>query len=481
MTAGVYARITNVKKGKGKDKDKDKGGRKPTESELIESNVRLQIDGAREFATRQGWRLEDKYTWSDDARSGEVFDDRRPGFQSMIRYVLDERPKQTHGKLDVLLLFDEDRFGRGADRSYWLRQVTKRGGVRIVCWGGAREHGREVRLGSAMDDFVESASAFRSGAEIEMISKRVTAKLDAKFDKGEVVGRPPYGFDKNMEIIEREAKVVRRIFAMKASDENPGYWVTAARLNADKVPAPRAGKVYKLGRVSRGIWGQSSVRGVLFNRAAVGVQERKGKTRPCPRLIKDDLWKRAHANIKASAGRTLRSKDGRRLVAKAGPSPWLLAPLLMCAKCGGSMFAWQSTSGKRYYRCTNYHQHGRAGCTNTRGLPMELADREVTKAYDEALVYQAFADVFRRRLDAVKDARIDPAPIRQEIRELENKITGWVEAIGDRKTALTSDLEKRAADTKAHIEHLQGQLLAAEVPLAKKFDVPRRGRRSATC
>jgi site-specific DNA recombinase len=449
MVVGIYARITTLKPGK----------RKPTEQELIESNVRLQIKLAEEFAARQGWRVAE--TWSDDGKSGELFDDRRPGFAKMMTYFEVERPKQRHGKLDALLLFHEDRFGRGVSQAHFLRRVIVDCGVKVICLRGAPD-GREVKMGKARDDMMVGITATWGKAEVEQISERVVAKLDAKFEKGEVVGRPAYGYAKDGSVLPAEARVAKRIFELSASGE--GYWSIRSTLYKLKVKAPRAGKVYRQGKTSSGLWPISTIRKILHRTCYYGVETRKGKTRPCEPIVSKELWDKAQANIRASNGRTVRSEDGRRLVSRPTASRWLLTPFLVCNPCGGSMHARPSMSGKMYYCCTRRKNLGKQACSNARMLPMDDADKLVVKAFHKALEYGVMAEVINRRFDEAKDLRPDAAPIMARIKALEAEHARFLDAIGKGTTRFTKELEQAAEGRRREIEDLQAQLVAATAP-----------------
>jgi site-specific DNA recombinase len=165
-------------------------------------------------------------------------------------------------------------------------------------------------------------------------------------------------------IVEAEADVVRRIFAL-ARD---GYGVKriAATLNGDAAPAPR-----KAGRVAG--WAPSTVRGVLHNELYRGTlvwsRTRKrdvwGQRRPSRRdesevvrvdipelrIVDETVWQRAHERL--DAGRALyfaraseRGRAGGR-PPSGSASGYLLSGLGTCACCQGSMFVHARETGRR--------------------------------------------------------------------------------------------------------------------------------------
>jgi DNA invertase Pin-like site-specific DNA recombinase len=476
MIAAIYARITILKKN---------SKRKSTEIEEIESNADLQIKIAKEFIARKGWTVGP--VWKDDGISGEIFDARRPGFKKMMDCFLDERSAQKRDKVDTLVLYHSDRFGRGTGQAYHLELVAKACGVPIFELRGTGNppQGRLV-LGpdaKARETTMLAVTAGFGKMETEANSERVTSKLHDMWDQGKIVSRPPYAYDKTMKPIEDEAKIVRHIFEMKAQDSNPGYWVIARKLEHDRVPSPRAGKVYKTNkdtgevRLSKDQWSVSTIRGVLTCRAYIGVQEWKGQERPCTAIIKQSLWDKAQKNIKDSEARITRDKHGKRLMGKAGAGVHLLSPLLMCSECGGHMFAWKSTQGTFYYRCTNYHLHGKTGCKQSRGMPKDAADKEIIRTYSKALALGTITDIIKKMFAEVKTApRQDPKPIREALAKLSARRDRLVAAIAEGDMALTSDFKKEAAELKAKIEHEQGQLTAAETPITTSLNFETMGK-----
>jgi hypothetical protein len=134
------------------------------------------------------------------------------------------------------------------------------------------------------------------------------------------------------------------------------------------------------------------------------------------------------------------------------------------------MFAWKSSQGAFYYRCTNYHLHGKTGCTQSRGVPKATADQKIIETFTTALTLGMIDDVFEKLFDAVeRNPRQDPKPIRKKLDELNADVARIIASIRSGEFAsLKSELEKEAAAIKAQIEHTQGQLQAAEMPLDTK-------------
>jgi DNA invertase Pin-like site-specific DNA recombinase len=467
VIAGVYARKTNRLK---------KGKRRPSEQEQVQSSVKVQIERAREFAERQGWTFDERFAWYDDGVSGELFGEERPVFQKMLNYIFHERPGQRHGRLDVLILSEESRFGREqTETMYWLKRVISDAKVRVICWGDSPERGREVRMDSAMTKLVQGFRSARDEMEVELVSQRVTNTMTSKFEGGDVVSRPLYGYDKKGKVVEREAKIVRRVFKQRTEGgERSGYYAIARDLEADGVKSPAAGKVYKQGRKASGLWSPSQIGAMLHNETYRGVQRwqlASGKvlTRDCARIVDEALWKKAQVENERARDRTWKDKHGRRLKARPGTSKWLLSPLLMCSTCGGSMHVRKGKDGDAYYFCTTRHLLGRKGCSNARTLDMNVADTVFLALFEEALTGQIVLDVIRERLKAIKREKVDPGPIKRQIAKLTAENGRLVEQLIN-TPSLASEINARAAKNKALIEHLQGQLIGGELA-GKKFDV----------
>ena len=100
------------------------------------------------------------------------------------------------------------------------------------------------------------------------MGQRVRAAMRRKAVKGEVLGRPPYGYEvgprRRLRIIPEEGSVVRYIFRLYLKD-GLGIRRIARRLNEENLRTRRGG-----------LWSMVTIRDILRNRAYVGTYSRLG-------------------------------------------------------------------------------------------------------------------------------------------------------------------------------------------------------------
>ncbi|MGQ9572513.1 MAG: recombinase family protein [Dehalococcoidia bacterium] len=230
----------------------------------------------------------------------------------------------------------------------------------------------------------------------EQLGQKVQAAMRRKAVKGEVLGRPPFGYRvgprRRLEVVPEEAAVVRYIFRLYLRD-GLGIRLIARRLNEEGVRTHR-----------NGLWSMVTVRDILRNRSYLGTYSRFGVRVPAshPALISGDDFRRVQERLNSR-----RRERGKRRV-----SLFLLSGLAYCGYCGNKMIGvsrrqrWQRRDGSekwaeyRYYQCesrTNrslcdYHTR-RAGDLEEEvrqallgGEP--LAVPAISKAGDDAAVLQ---------------------------------------------------------------------------------------------
>jgi site-specific DNA recombinase len=235
----------------------------------------------------------------------------------------------------------------------------------------------ERTFDSPIDKLLMSVTAFADELERQKAGLRVYDAMSRKARAGHVTGGRVFGCD-NLEVLdatgqrshverrinEAEAAVIRRMFELCA--EGAGLTRITKTLNAEGVPAPRP----QLGRPHA--WATSSVRAVLrrplYKGEVVWNQSRKrdrwGQHRqharpeaewmrtpsPALRIVSEDLWARAHAQL-----------EGRKAVYTGGgrghrTSRYLLSGFARCAVCGGGFAAHAREHGHRivqFYGCTS--------------------------------------------------------------------------------------------------------------------------------
>jgi len=180
------------------------------------------------------------------------------------------------------------------------------------------------------------------------VGERVKAAMRQKAVRGEVLGRPPYGYRVGMRrrlvIVPMEGSVVRYIFRLYLKD-GLGIRRIARRLNDEQFRTRKGG-----------LWSMVTVRDILRNRAYVGTYSRFGVRVPASHsaIIGQEDFQRVQERLDQRRP----VSEGRRM------SPFLLSGITYCGYCGNKMIGvtrkqrWQRrsdgmtrTAQYRYYQC----------------------------------------------------------------------------------------------------------------------------------
>jgi site-specific DNA recombinase len=205
---------------------------------------------------------------------------------------------------------------------------------------------RVTFMASQTDAAHQILSAWAARGETS-VGERVRAAMRRKAVRGEVLGRPPYGYKvgsrRRLELVPEEAVVVRYIFRMYLH-EGLGIRLIARRLNEEGLRTRRGGN-----------WSMVSIRDVLRNRVYLGTYSRFGVRVPGshPALVAPDDFRAVQDRL----------NERRNNYGKRNPSQFLLAGLAQCGHCGNRMIgvsrkqSWQKRDGDkregsyRYYQC----------------------------------------------------------------------------------------------------------------------------------
>src|SRR5262245_24201492 len=197
-----------------------------------EKSVARQIQHARGYAERKGWRVADEHVYQDDGISGAEFL-KRPGFLRLMNTL---RPRPS---FQMLIMSEESRLGREQiETAYALKQIIT-AGVRVFFY----LEDRERTLESPTDKLLLSVTAYADELEREKARQRTYDAMARKARALHVVGGKVYGYD-NVEVLDasghrqhvvrrvnpQQAPVVARIFTLCA--EGMGFTRIAKALNA---------------------------------------------------------------------------------------------------------------------------------------------------------------------------------------------------------------------------------------------------------
>jgi DNA invertase Pin-like site-specific DNA recombinase len=232
--------------------------------------------------------------------------------------------------------------------------------------------GLPLQLAGGRDPDEALMDAWAARGPGERRRERVREAMRTRALRGEVLGRPPYGYrtsNRRLDVNEVEATVVREIFRA-CLEEGEGVRRIARRLNDAGFRTRRGGP-----------WSMVSVRDILRNPVYVGTYRRLGVLVP-----------RAHEPIVDR-----QSFDGvQRLLAERRTSPsrqrrreYLLAGLAYCGHCGNRLIGVRrprrgvvsgegdAGSGEYvYYQCQSRTNQSRCGYHTRRAAELEAIVRE---------------------------------------------------------------------------------------------------------
>lgn len=203
------------------------------------------------------------------------------------------------------------------------------------------------------------------------VSEKVRSAMRRKAVKGEVLGRPPYGYRvgprHRLDLVPEEAVVVRYIFRLYLQ-EDMGIRKIAGQLNDENVLTRRGGR-----------WSMVTVRDLLRNRAYLGTYTRFGVKVPGshPPLVSNDDFRRVQERLQNRH----RGLQARTVV------PFLLSGLVSCGRCGNKLIGvsrrqrWTTKRGEshsatyRYYQCESRTNQSACGYNTQRAAELEAQVR----------------------------------------------------------------------------------------------------------
>jgi site-specific DNA recombinase len=377
-----------------------------------------------------------------------------PGFRQMLEFV---RLQNPHG---FLLVAVSDLMSLGGGPTEAVRRYFQLAslGVPIVSLND------EADLAS---DLLRVWSRNRNNGSV---GERVKAAMRQKAVRGEVLGRPPYGYRvgnrRRLVIVPIEGSVVRYIFRLYLKD-GLGIRRIARRLNDEQLRTRKGG-----------FWSMVTVRDILRNRAYVGTYSRFGVRVPASHrpLIAQEDFQRVQERL-----------DERRPVSEARRlSPFLLSGITYCGYCGNKMIGvtrkqrWQRrsdgmmrTAQYRYYQCesrTNrslcdYHTRRAEELEEEvrRGLKPGAPQASKTAGNGALAAGEAEAQIRRLRDKAKRlDRRLEQA--------LESAVSGRMNQDKLRSLGLNLASEQLQLEERLMESHKLAQLQASEAERQRQRD-----------
>ncbi|MEN6315379.1 MAG: recombinase family protein [Clostridiaceae bacterium] len=312
--------------------------------ETIENQRDLLVDYAVSHRLGQVYAV-----YTDDNVSGSAFE--RRGLDRLKEDVKASR-------INLLLLKDLSRLGRNNAKTLQFLDFLEEYGVRIVSSDG--------RYDSLRDNDTVGIETWINERYVRDLSRKIRSSLRFKIQKGEYLGKAPFGYRKapggknRLQPDEAEAETVRLIYRLYRS--GMGYSAIASFLDGRGCRAPSGSN-----------WNRITVRRILSSRVYMGdtvqgVSERVSfKSKKTKRLPKEE-WTITEGTHEAIILQEefLEVQKIRELKA-AGRTPGksafhILNGLIWCGGCGSAMYAREKGDAVTYI-CGNYFRNGREKCT----------------------------------------------------------------------------------------------------------------------
>lgn len=303
-----------------------------------------------DFCARFGYEVSGTFVDTDDP------DAQGSGFRQMLSFLQRNERGFTIVAVDGLGALGAD-LGQAAMKLLTIETT----GVQLLSVHTGKELEREL------------LASWAERGEDTPVSERVRSAMRRKAVKGEVLGRPPYGYRvgprRRLDLVPDEAVVVRYIFRLYLQ-ENLGIRKIAGQLNEEGVPTRRGGR-----------WSMVTVRDLLRNRAYLGTYTRFGVKIPGshPPLVSAEDFRKVQERLQSRHGAVRERKV----------TPFLLSGLVYCARCGNRMIGvsrrqkWttrdgeQKTAAYRYYQCETRTNQSACGYNTQRAADLEARAREL--------------------------------------------------------------------------------------------------------
>lgn len=341
--------------------------------------------------------------------------EKRTGFRRLLRHC-------KEGKIDRIVCKSISRFARNTADFMTALDTLHDSGVTILF------EKENLDTADPTSDFILTTLAAIAQEESRSISGNIRLGQKMRFPKGEVPNKIMYGYRyngkivttesgyeyKDIEIVEEEAKVVRRIFQEVA--EGRAYTEIARGLNREKIPAPVTSAVRarkknpKKGQLNSDLedgWTGRNIAQIVQSERYTGavliqkvftpdyltheVRQNKGEVPQYfvrnhhPAIIDEDLFEEAQVIRKENSASYGRENEERKARA--------FSQRLICGECG-RFFHVTNTNNNPIWRCPTSRQ--------TTGMRICRAE----KVYEEQVIRafrKAILERFRLTIKPIND------------------------------------------------------------------------------
>lgn len=420
-------------------------------------------------------RLEAKHNckiireYFDDSISGDATD-KRLDFQRMVKDA------QENGDFEVILTWDQDRFGRfdPIEAGYWIKPLRDANVRLITAAQGV------VDWVDLTGQLIYSVNQIGKAQYLQDLSRNVSRGLRKSAEAGKIVV-PCFGYlkvDGHLVIDPKPAALVRRLFDeylkpgaslrsvcqmlnAEGVTKTPGVPWNTSRLREILTRRKYTG-AYTWGEVQKGTYHAATSGGPTARRK----KQPRGQADP---VILPDYHDAIVDQVTFNKVQTKLVKRRQATSPFKGVRRYLLTGLLRCGHCGSSMAGKQDRQG-RGYMCSGYVLGGKARCNCNRVNEAPLVDALVGKIQAELLDphnLDRLRDALRRQLADRQQARPqDTTGLRKQLAAVRAKIKRGAERCLAAPDAIAGALYAELEKLHAEQERLQVALAVAEAPVS---------------
>lgn len=400
-----------------------------------DTSIDDQLRRCREVAQREGFELDPKFTFADEAITGKA-----EGLNKRTQYrrLLDAIEAR---EISVVIADEISRLTRDVEEGGRLMGLVEELGIRFLTSDGIdtnRDGWRPLWMVKLM----------AATMEIESTGSRSIRGMLGQLERGYQIAQPPYGYRATVDVSEKgkilgttwsihepEAEIVRRIFELR--HEGMSCPSIAALLQREGVAPPgssrkraqvrwRASSVHRLtgNRVYRGVFVWN---GSAFKRAKTRKKRQELKEepfdRPQLRLVSDEVWYACHPRGDAEA----------RTYAPRGGGKNVFSGLVRCGTCNCLL----SIGSNQGMHCPSCYQSKRVGAAD---LYMGYTSVSAARLALEWTLSALFTGDVRAELNRRLDAKLHAGPAKE-----------------------LAEVTKRLKDTEANIARVQDFMLNPNV------------------
>lgn len=387
-------------------------------------------------------------------------------FDEVVVWKISRLARKT---IDLLQIVDELSKHKVAFRSFSenFETETPMGKFALQMMGAVGELERNTIVDNVKMGMKQRARTGRWNGGRVLGYKSVASK---SFNKGSK--------ETTLQIIEEEAMIVRKIFALFASGK--GLKAIANKINHEGYRTKR-GNTFSTSAIKEIILNPIYIGKIRFNRFENWSEKRReGKSEDIilvdgnhESIIAKELWDKVQSIQQRKSKSSIRNYEGN----------FVLTGLIKCPKCGASMVASRTTntlkSGVkkviRYYSCGAFRSKGSAVCS-ANSIRADYAEQYVLNRIKLVVKHPKTLQQLVIEVNKKKHAQIKP--LKDELQLIEKAILN----AEDRKQKYFSLYEEAVLDTtifadriqelKIEIDHLNARKSAVEFELGDGNSVP---------